>query len=114
MPSHSSDSLTYFLLVALLFSACWNNEKSERQRSQTNLLSSKYLNPVPSYNGISLWGLVPYWNNLPTNPIHPPRAVYLDLYWRDLKPKQDTKLTAAWVVAAIEKRLNRPLSAEPK
>ena len=60
------------------------------------------------------WGLVPYWNNFPTNPIHEPRAVYLDLYWRDLKPNEDTKLTPEWVRTAIERRLKRSLSTSPK
>jgi len=51
------------------------------------------------------WGIVPYWDNLPENPVHEPRAVYLNIYWIDLKPEKSAPLTPQAVLAAVEKRL---------
>lgn len=71
------------------------------------------LPPASAHSSATPWGLVPYWNNLPQDPIHQPRAVYLDIYWRDFKPNADTALTQTSVLAAIEKRLGRSLAGGP-
>ena len=69
--------------------------------------------PPDAHSRATPWGIAPYWNDLPENPIHPPRAVYLNVYWRDFKPNADTPLTPASVLAAIERRLGRPLASGP-
>jgi len=58
-------------------------------------------------------GIVPYAGALQEKPvIHEPNAEYLLVYWRDFKPTADAPLTKESVLAAIEKRLNRPLSTD--
>jgi hypothetical protein len=59
------------------------------------------------------WGLIPYREFPPHNPIHKPRAEYLDIFWVDLQPTPDAPLTPEAVRAAIEKRLNHTLAAGP-
>jgi hypothetical protein len=81
-----------------------------RTSNESKPTASQAFNPRTSAGS---WGLVPYWNNLPPNPIHQPRAVYLDVYWRDFKPNAETVLTPASVLAVIEKRLGRSLAAGP-
>jgi hypothetical protein len=61
--------------------------------------------------GPTPWGLVPYWNDMLENPVHPPRVVYLNIYWIDLKPTAAAPLTPKAVLDAVEKRLGRPLTA---
>lgn len=73
----------------------------------------KGIAPGNAHSSAAPWGLVPYWDNLPANPIHKPRAEYLQIYWRDLKPTSGAALTPASVRAAIEKRLKRSLTSGP-
>lgn len=64
---------------------------------------------VPGSPSAASWGIVPYWNNPPHAPIHPPRAEYLDIYWSDLRPTSNSLLDVTSVRRALEKRLGRPL-----
>jgi hypothetical protein len=69
--------------------------------------------PANAHPTATPWGLVPYREYPPENPIHKPRAEYLQIYWSDLKPTANASLTPDSVRAAIEKRLKRTLAAGP-
>src|SRR5947207_990052 len=89
------------LLTACLFaSACFDGEGSPRPPFELSQ-AKDIAKPSPS----SPWGIVPHWDNALKDPIHPPRAVFLNLYWIDLKPTAETKLTKEWVITAIELKL---------
>jgi hypothetical protein len=68
---------------------------------------------VPAAKNFSAWGLVPYWDNWPADPIHPPRAIYLDIYWRELEPTADSPLTKEAVLAAIQEKVKLVNSDAP-
>lgn len=54
-------------------------------------------------------GIVPYWNNLPRTPVHPPKTIYLNVYWADLQPSTGAPLDPASLTQIIETRLTRKL-----
>ena len=103
--------LALLLTVCLFAWACFDSDASQDSAAKISQVSnsSKDLTKQSPSNP---WGIVPHWDNALKDPIHEPRAVYLNLYWIDLKPTAETKLTKESIIAAIELKLKRQLSAD--
>lgn len=100
------------LVNALLLSCNRGDEPHTKGQPGPAQNAHSVVQPTDQATGI-LWGVAPYWNDPPSDPIHAPRAVYLDIYWRDLKPTPTSVLTPQTVLAAIERRLGRALMVGP-
>lgn len=104
--------------LAILFTGLLLSASSSCGGSQPNpklpnsLTSAQKAGPSPEKKS-SDWGLMPYWHDSLSDPIHPPRAIYLNLYWRDLKPDADTPLTNEKIREVIEKKLKRTIAEGP-
>lgn len=109
----SKETVIFLALVASFALSCSQVEQPQTEAQKLQNTKSPGQKPADAKSSGASWGVVPYWNNLPRDPIHPPRTVYLDVYWRDFKPTAATALTPQTVVAAIEKRLGRSLAAGP-
>ena len=111
MIQNPKQTVILLALVAAFVTSCHRGDEPQASRQPQNVNSAGQ-QPTDKLSGSS-WGIVPYWNNSPPNPIHAPRAEYLDIYWRDFKPTATAELTPQAVLAAIEKRLGRALNSGP-
>src|SRR5437899_2429575 len=104
--------LVLLLTVCLFASACFNSNGSLDSPAKISQVSNSSKD-LTKQSRSSPWGIVPHWDNSLKDPIHEPRAVYLNLYWIDLKHTAETKLTKESIIASIELKLRRKLSEGP-
>src|SRR5215213_5246731 len=100
------------LLVAFLLSCNRGEEPQTKDQPGQPQNANSVGQPTGKATAI-LWGVAPFWYEPPADPIHAPRVVYLNIYWRDLKPTSTSVVTSQTVLAAIEKRLGRALRVGP-